>query len=557
MLTAIDNVALLETATKGDLVLTPSAMAEAYFYAKRKSVFENPAARSAFLENAFIPWREAFAVPREWDSYLDKMTTRRMEFAATSILLDAHGVPGSVQNNPNDPQNELRLNRWRPDYRQAALYQNRDEFTPITVDTLEIARIFQGTGPKSTEVSEYVNSQIIMGVNADRARELHTMMKSIGEFARQANIYHVQIPDLRPESNPTEAEAREAAATIRALVKSLANFTTAYSPAHNPQNVPASQVRLNVRVSWIERLGTIAYATSFNPEYVFALPADQVVELPDEYFDRNPGLEDQVAFLTDAGTDSRYGSLVVVDTFHEWGVDPYPIKSSENRALHHASILDVNPFKTFVTFGIGAGDPIIVSNIIPATVTGTVYGPAGDIAGSGGSLVRGQQYSTSGAVVDAAGLPAGGYTVSITSTQNSATDRTEVGLYNTLMIGADDLATSITVKWTSVKDPTKSVSHTYTITGTAFAYDGSGIIASGESVVFAPGSGSGGTITYTLATGTTGEISPNGTSGWTALGASPVAVPTGQTRYVRTRAAAGYVFPDGLDEHSFGPWTAA
>ena len=547
-LTAIDNVSLLETITRGGPLATePSPAARAFFGDKLRAIRQNPTAHSAFFQNAWIPWRNAFENPREWDSYTDKLATRRTELGATSIMVDAHDVPGEVQNNPNDAQNNLRFERFRPNYRQEPLWVNRDVFTPITIDNAEILKLFTEGGPDSSNVSNFVGSQITMAVNRDRASEFHTLMMAIGVHAAKPNLYHVQIPDIM---NPaaTEDQARLFASAIRTAVLALADFTPYFSPAGNTQTVPKDQVALAIRQSVMQRLGSLAYATSFNPEYVFALPEGQIVELPDHYFDRQPGLKDQVAFIVDKGDDSKYGSLVVVDTYHDWGVDRFDIKASENRALHHASILDVNNFKTFITVGVGQGTQIVTAQITPATVTGSLYGAAGDVT-NGGNVVRGQSYSSTGAVVDASGYPAGGWTVAITSEQQSASGSTYVGLYNEVKVGLDDLATSITVRFASIIDPTKYVDRTYTLTGTAAATDGSGALINSAAPTFA-----GNAITYTLATGEVAEISSDGGTTWVAATASPIAVPVGQTRRFRKRAAAGYVYPDGVGVRVYGPY---
>jgi len=553
MLTALDNVALLETMISGRLVTEPSPAARSYFAEKRAALFSNPTANSAFFENAWLPWREAFSQPREWESYTDRVTVRRSEYGATTVLVDAHDVPGSVQNNPNDPQNELRLRRYREDYRQATLWQNRDEFTPITIDSLEIARLLQNAGPDSDSVSSHVNAQLTQALNRDRAAEFHTLMGAVGATAAKQGIFHLQLPSLDPSATPTADDAREFAAVIRTLVLALADFVPFYTPGKNTQTVPKEQVRLIIRQSTMQRLGTLAYATSFNPEFVFALPQEQIVELPDHYFDRQAGLADQQALIVDAGTDTAYGSLVAVDTFYGWGVDPYQIKSSENRALHHASILDVNPFKTFVTAGEGAGTSIVLLSIVPATITGGIYGPDGDIAPSA-DVVRGQEYSTTASVLDAAGFPAGGWSLAVTG---GASSHTKAGLYGTFTVGLDETATSVTVTWTSLVDPTKTVSHSYDVTGIAANYDGSGLLILGEAFSFVAGSGSGGTLTWTAGTGATYERSNNGGTTWVALAASPTAVPSGATWLVRSTAASGYVHADGSAVKSYGPYTAA
>lgn len=553
MLTAIDNVALLETMISGQLVTEPSPAARSYFAEKRSALFSNPTANSAFFQNAWLPWRQAFSQPREWESYTDKVAVRKSEYGATSVLVDAHDVPGSVQNNPNDPQNALRLQRYREDYRQATLWQNRDEFTPITVDSLEIARLLQNAGPDSDSVSSHVNSQLTLALNRDRAAEFHTLMISVGTYAGQANVFHLQLPDLTSGADPTADDAREFAAVIRTAVLALADFVPWYAPAKVTQTVPKEQVRLVIRQSTMQRLGTLAYATSFNPEFVFAIPQDQIVELPDHYFDRHANLVDQQAIIVDAGTDNAYGTLVVTDTFYGWGVEPYPIKSSENRALHHSSILDINPFKTFITAGTAEGTSVVLTAIVPDTISGTVYGPDGTVD-SGGDLVRGQEYSTTAAVLDANGFPAGGWVVTVTDGNSS---HTAVGLYGTLVIGLDETASTVDVVFTSLIDPTKTVTYSFDITGVAASYDGSGVLVLGETFTFAAGSGSGGTLTYTPGTGAVYQYSNDGGTTWNALPASPATVPHAATWDVRGTASSGYVFPGGSTTKTFGPYTAA
>ena len=554
MLTSLPNVALLETMISGRLVTEPSAAARSYFAEKRQALFDNPTANSAFFENAWLPWREAFSQPREWESYTDKLTTRKAKYGATSLLVDAHDVPGSVQNNPNDAQNDLRLTRFKEDYRQATLWQNRDEYTPITIDNLEIARLLQEAGPDSDSVSSHVNAQLTMALNRDRAAEFHTLMASVGDMAARAGIFHLQIPSLDPSDSPTENDAREFAAVIRTIVKALADFVPWYAPAKNTQTVPADQIRLAIRQSTMQRLGTLAYATSFNPEFVFALPESQVIELPDHYFDRQAGLVDQQAFLVDAGTDQARGSLEATDTFYGWGVDPYPIKSSENRALHHASILQVNPFKTFITAGLGEGTSIVLLSVVPDTITGSIYGSDGLIPDSGGDVVRGIEYSSTASVLDDNGYPAGGWSVEV---QGGNSSHTKAGLYGTIVIGLDETADTVDVVFTSIVDPTKTVSHTYNVTGVAANYDGSGLLILGESFAFAPGSGAGGTLTWTAGTGAVYEGSLDGGTTWTPLGASPLAVAHGASLKVRSTASSGYVHADGSTVKSYGPYVPA
>jgi hypothetical protein len=541
-ITALDNVSVFEVIASGGASTTPTPAARSYFGAKVGKAFSNPTFRSSFLENAWIPFRQGFDTPREFDGYQDKMAVRHTDWAATTLVLDAHDVPGAEQNNPNDPQNNLRLSRFRPNYRQSVLYQNRDEFIPITVDTLQILRIMQTASPDGTEASDFVASQMTMAGNKDIVDELHILMAAIAQTAAQPNVWHLQLPDLS-DPGATADEARRFAAILRAQVKQFANFTNNYTPAKNNTNLPADQVRLTIRISTMEFLGTLAYGTSFNPEFVFALPADQIVELPDEYFDRNPGLQDKVAYLSDAGTDKKWGSIILDDTFYGTAVDVYQAKTSENRVLHHSSILGVNPFKNFVTAGIGVGNSIINVSIAPVSVTGTLYGPEGVIADAG-DLVRGQQYSTSAITADSNGFPAGGWLVTTTGLDS---ENSGVQEYGNVLISGDELSDTVTVTWTSIIDPTISDSQTFTITGTAFELDGAGtIIQTTPTLTFAAGSGSGGTLTWSAVPA--GESLYGSTDGgvtYAPLSASPVTVAHGTPLHVQERASTGFVFPDG------------
>lgn len=553
-ITALDNVSLFEVIASGGQSTQVTPAARSYYAESVGKAFKNPTFLSAFFENAWLPFRQGFDTPREFAGYQDKMTVRRSELGATSLMLDAHDVPAAEQNNPNDAQNELRLRRYRPNYRQGALYQNRDENIPITVDTRQIARLFQSGGPDSTGVSEFVASQMTMAGNKDIVDELHILMMAISDASLDPAVWHLQLPDLS-DPGATADDARRFAAILRAQVKSFADFTNLYTPAKNNVNVPEDQIRLVIRVSIMEFLGTLAYGTSFNPEFVFALPADRIVELPDAYFDRNPGLADQVAFLHDAGTDKKYGTLVLADTYYGMGVDVFQAKQSENRVLSHSSIIGVNPFKTFVTAGIGQGSQSIVLAFTPTEIVGTVYGPDGAVDDAG-DLVRGQLYSTTAAVTDVNGYPAGGWTVSV-SGNNS--DGTYIGEYNVLKVATNETATSLTVEWKSITDPTVTDTNTYTVTGTAFEPDGSGnIVLTNPTLTFAAGSGSGGALTYSaVPTGVSLYGSTTGIAGaYTPLTPSPVAVAHGTPLYVQERAASGYVFPDGTSVRQHGPYTA-
>lgn len=547
MITAQDNVSLFEVIASGGASTLPTPAARSYFAEKVGRAFSNPTFRESFLENAWIPFRQAFDTPREFDGYQDKMAVRRTDLGATVLMLDAHDVPVALQNNPNDPQNNLRLSRFRPSYRQAGLYQNRDEQIPITVDTRQILRIMQTASPDGTEVSDFVAAQTTMAGNKDIVDELHILMAAIAQTAALPNVWHLQLPDL---SDPaaTADEARRFAAILRAQVKQFANFTNNYTPAKNNTNLPADQVRLTIRVSTMQFLGTLAYGTSFNPEFVFALPADQIIELPDEYFDRNPGLQDKVAYLSDAGTDKKWGTIILDDTYYGMGVDVFQAKQSENRVLSHSSILGVNPFKNFVTAGTGVGNSIINLAIVPTVVTGEVYGPDGIVVDAG-DLVRGQQYSTTAAVADASGFPAGGWQV---TTSGLDSENSGVQEYGNVLISGDELSDTVTITWTSIIDPTVAASQTFTITGTAFELDGSGtIIQTTPTLTFAPGSGSGGTLTWgSVPAGESLYGSTDGGVTYAPLSASPVAVAHGTPLHVQERASSGYVFPDGSTTRS-------
>jgi hypothetical protein len=248
----------------------------------------------------------------------------------------------------------------------------------------------------------------------------------------------------------------------------------------------------------------------------------------------------------------------VVDSLYEQGADPFNIKATYNQAIHHASFLDVNLFKTLVLGGPGEGTSSIDVTAIPATITLDVYTDQGIIDPGSETLPRGVEFSTAVAVLDAAGNPAGGWSVEITGS-TSPTDSTAMLRYTNGKVGNDELSTTITVTATSLADPAITVSHTYTLSGAPIdLLNGltyvDPIVFPG---VFAAGSGSGGTYTYTPATGVTYEKTLDGGTTWVPLGASPVAVAHLATITVRATASSGYVFADGTTVKLDGPHTAA
>lgn len=556
-LAAVDNLTLLEVMRTGDPGTKPGPAARAFFHETVGAAFKNPALRNSYLNNAWNLWRNVLSNPREWQGYTDRLAVRRQEFGATSIVVDAHGIPTAVQANPNDAQNELRFKKYRPEYRQATILLSRDEYIPITVDPVAVGRMLAQSF-ESEGASRFLAAQLTQVLNTDRAREFNTLMDSWARYVPTPGIFYVHTADLDPATITAE-EAIQSAVTIRAAVRNLADFTNRFSLAKNPQTVPASQVRLVISVSAMQALG-VGYSGAFNTEYALALPADQIEEVPDRYFAERPEFAGmQVSWaLVDRGEDQGDGgTFVVVDSLYEQGADPFNITQTYNQALHHASFLDLNPFKTMILGGPGEGSQIVEVQPVPATISLDVYTDQGVIAPNG-DLPRGVEFSTSVRVLDASGNPAGGYEVEIGGA-TSPTGSTSILRYMDGKIGNDELSAQITVTARSLIDPSVTVTQTYDLVGPAID------LLSGNTIVnpitfpgvFAPGSGSGGTYTYTPATGVLYEQSATEDGARTALGSSPVAVATGVTIWVHATAASGYVFADCSTYKVDGPHTAA
>jgi hypothetical protein len=542
----------------GDPAVKPGPAAMAFYHETISAAFKNPGTRNAYLNNAWNLWRNVLSNAREWTSYTDQLAVRRTEFGATMIVVDAHGLPTAIQANPNDPQNELRFRKFRPEYRQSGIALTRDEYIPITVDPIQVGRLMAQSFD-SPGASQFLANQLTQALNTDRAREFNALMNSFARFVGIPNIFYKHTSDLNP-ATILPAEAIASAVTIRAAVKNLGDFTNRFSTAKQPQTVPADQVRLMIRVSSMEALG-VGYGTAFNTEYVLALPADQVVEVPDEYFDSRPEFAgNQVQWaLVDAGTDQGDGgTFVVVDSLYEQGADPFNSTGTYNQSIHHASFLDLNLFKTLILGGPGEGTSSTDISAIPASITLDIYTDQGIIVAGTDDLPRGVEFSTSVSVLDAAGNPAGGWVVTL-SGATSPTGSTDMLRYSNGKIGNDELSATITVTATSLTDPSVTVSHTYTLSGAPIDIANGLVYVDPITFpgVFAPGTGAGGTYTYTAATGVVYEKTLDGGTTWTALGASPAAIPSGDTVTVRATASSGYIFADGTTVKLDGPHTAA
>jgi hypothetical protein len=557
-LAAVDNLTLLEVMQNGDPGTKPGPAARAFYHETVGAAFRNPTLRNAFLNNAWNLWKLVMSNAREWESYTDRLATRRTDYGATSLVFDAHGIPTAVQANPNDAQNELRFKKYRPEYRQATVLLTRDEYIPITVDPVSVGRLM-AVSHESDNAARFLANQLTQALNTDRAREFNTLFDSWARFVGIPGIFYTNTPDLDP-ATISQSDAISAAVTIRAAVRNLADFTNRYSTARQPQTVPAAQVRLVISVSAMQALG-VGYSGAFNTEYALALPVEQIVEVPDRYFGERPefaGNSVQWA-LVDAGDDGEDGgTFVVVDSLYEQAADPFNITQTYNQALHHASFLDLNPFKTMILGGPGEGSQIIDVQPVPATITFDIYTDQGIIEPTTGDLPRGVEFSTAVRVLDAAGNAAGGYEVEITGS-TSPTGSTGMLRYSNGKVGNDELASTLTVTVRSTINPAITASQTYGVIGTPIDMLNGLAIVNPITFpgVFDAGVGAGGTYTYTAATGVTYEKTEDDGDTWIPLGASPVAVATGDTITVRATAASGFIFADGTTVKTDGPHTAA
>ena len=115
-LAARDNLALLEVMQTGDPGTKPGPAARAFYHETVGAAFRNPAKRNAYLNNAWNLWRNVLSNAREWDSYTDTLAVRRTEFGATTIVVDAHGLPGlsDDRNRRGDAQRPHPDRRRRP-----------------------------------------------------------------------------------------------------------------------------------------------------------------------------------------------------------------------------------------------------------------------------------------------------------------------------------------------------------------------------------------------------------------------------------------------------------
>lgn len=555
-LAATDNLTLLEVMRTGDPAIKPGPAAQEFYHETVRAAFANPATRGNYLNNAWQLWKPVLTNVREWRGFVDKMAVRRQEFGAMTITVDAHGLPTAIQANPNDPQNELRFKRFRPEYRQQPISLTRDEYIPITVDPIEVGRLM-AESYESQGASQFLANQLTQVLNTDRARELNTLMDSWAAFANTPNIYYVHTLDLDPQTIDHEA-ARSVSAEIQAAVFNLQDFTNRYSTAKAPQTVPQEQVRLVIaNRAW--RAIRLGYGTSYNPEYVFALPEDQIIVLPDQYLDSRADFAgNQIQWaLVDAGTDQGDGgTFIVIDSLYETGADPYNIKQSYNQALRHASFLDLNPFKTLVHGGPGVGTQEVDLLPTPQTIALDVYTDEGIISPTTGVLPRGVQFSTNITVLDAAGNPAGGYKVDITGS-TSPTARTQMLRYATGKISEDELSSTITITATSLINPAITISQSYTIGGPAPMS-----LATGATIVNPftwPGTftESTGAYVYTPATGVVYDYTVDGGATWTTATTSPITIPSGKTGTIRATVASGYIFEDNTRQKTAGPYTAA
>ena len=307
----------------------------------------------------------------------------------------------------------------RPEVQSNFHTVNRQNFYKISVNNDLLRRAFLEPDGLSSFVSQLMESPS----TSDNWDEFLLTTSLFSEYERNGGFYHVKVPEISAmESNSDDAKV--ALRKMRAMAGTLQFLSTKYNAAHMPMSAKPEDLVIFTTPEFNAALDVEALAAAFHIDR--AQIHGKIVTIPREHF----GIDGCEAIMT------TKDFFVIADQLLENQAQWNPAALQNNYFLHHWEVISASRFVPAVMFNTATDDEqIVISTPAPTTVT-VDFEAAGQANPNRGEIVG----------MKATVAPEGASQSVKWSVSGNLSSRTFITQYGVLHVGADEEATSVTVK---------------------------------------------------------------------------------------------------------------
>lgn len=238
----------------------------------------------------------------------------------------------------------------RPEVQSSFHRINRQDKYKVTVNEPLLQRAFLETNGLTSFISQTMQSI----TTSDNWDEFLMTCRLFPEYESNGGFFKVQVPDVISEDS-TEADAKKALRTMRAVADNLTFISTKYNPAGMPMAAQRSDLLLFVTPEFNAAIDVEALAGAFNVD--LARLHGRIIPIPADQF----GIDGVQAIMTTADF------FVIADSLFETASLWNPDSLQNNHWLHHHQVVSASRFVPAVMFTTKPGDDIIaISNPVEA-----------------------------------------------------------------------------------------------------------------------------------------------------------------------------------------------
>lgn len=305
---------------------------------------------------------------------------------------------------------------------------NRQDKYKITIDSPMLNRAFLETNGLTSFISKTMEAVS----TSDNWDEFLLTCQLFPEYDRNSGFYKVNVPDVSAPGS-TEADAKTALRTMRAVADSLTFISTKYNAAGMPMHAERSDLLLFVTPEFNAAIDVEALAGAFNISS--AQLHGRIIPIPADNF----GIDGLQAILT------TKDFFVIADSLFETAQLFNPDNLQNNHWLHHHQIISASRFVPAVMF---TSLPVDTVPVKPNPVISVSAPHAHDREGAEvTNVTRGEVYSLHSDVVTT--LEDGTNESVLWSVTGATSLLTTVTTEGVLHVAGNEVATSLTVRATS------------------------------------------------------------------------------------------------------------